>query len=62
MVYNGQDTLEATIKSIEKQSYKNIEYIVIDGGSKDLTLSLIQQYKHVITHWISEPDQAFTMP
>ncbi|MGQ1785240.1 glycosyltransferase family 2 protein [Saccharicrinis sp. GN24d3] len=57
VVYNGEPTLEATIKSIGKQSYKNIEYIVIDGFSKDLTVDIIKKYDEVITYWISEPDK-----
>lgn len=57
VVYNGATTLEATIKSIAQQSYKNIEYIIVDGNSTDTTLQIIKQYEGVIDKWISEPDR-----
>lgn len=57
VVYNGESTLEATIKSVANQSYTNIEYIIVDGNSKDSTLSIIKKHKQVITKWISEPDK-----
>ena len=55
--YNSAATLKDTILSVAKQSYKNIEYIIIDGGSKDATLEIIDQYKDTITTYISEPDK-----
>ncbi len=55
--YNAQDTLEQTIKSVINQSYQNIEYIIIDGGSKDDSLDIIRKYSNSITKWISEPDE-----
>ena len=55
--YNSANTLKDTILSVAKQSYKNIEYIIIDGGSKDATLEIIDQYKDTITTYISEPDK-----
>ena len=58
--YNSEKTIERTIKSVLNQSYKNYEYIIIDGGSKDKTNDIINQYKkefkNGITH-ISEPDK-----
>ena len=39
--YNSEKTIEKTLSSIENQTYSNIEYIIIDGGSSDRTLSLI---------------------
>ena len=54
--FNSSKTIEKTFKSIQCQSYKNIEYIVIDGGSNDGTLKIIEDYKSVITKYISEPD------
>ncbi len=55
--YNSAATLEKTIQSIASQSYSNIEYLVIDGDSKDSTLLIIEKYKLHISHWISEPDK-----
>ena len=57
VVYNGEKYLEQTIKSVINQTYKNIEYIIIDGGSTDGTLNIIKQYEEHITHWVSEPDK-----
>lgn len=56
IVFNGADLLEGTIKSVLGQSYPNIEYLLIDGGSNDGTLALIEQYDTQISQWISEPD------
>jgi len=56
IVYNGADTLQKTIDSIACQSYQNIEYIIVDGGSSDGTLDIIEANKKVIAKWISEPD------
>lgn len=55
--YNAADTLEQTIESVINQTYQNIEYIIVDGGSTDETLSIIRKYEHKITKWISEPDK-----
>jgi len=49
-------TIEDTIKSVLSQDYKNIEYIVVDGGSTDGTLDIINRYKKEIAKVISEPD------
>ena len=57
VVYNGAQTIEATIKSILDQSYKNIEYIIIDGNSSDGTQDIIKSYENSISKWISEPDK-----
>lgn len=55
--YNSLTTIEKTILSVENQSYKNIEYIIVDGNSNDGTLGIIQKHEDKITKWISEPDQ-----
>lgn len=56
VVYNGEQHIEKTIKSVIDQSYRNIEYIVIDGASADNTLAVIKQYESRINHLLSEPD------
>ncbi len=57
VVYNDVYNLERTIRSIRNQSYREIEYIIIDGGSTDGTVDVIQKNKDPISYWISEPDQ-----
>jgi glycosyltransferase involved in cell wall biosynthesis len=54
--YNSAKTIEKTFNSVANQTYKNIEYIVVDGGSKDETLELIQNHQSTITKYISEKD------
>jgi glycosyltransferase involved in cell wall biosynthesis len=56
IVLNGEKSLEKTNKSVLNQTYKNIEYIIIDGGSTDGTLDVVKKYDKKITYWISEPD------
>lgn len=53
---NAIDTIEKTLLSIYGQTYKDIEHIVIDGGSNDGTLALLSRYKDNISILISEPD------
>lgn len=57
VVFNGEKYLEDTIKSVIGQSYDNVEYIIVDGGSKDGTLDIIKKYDDVIDYWVSEPDK-----
>ncbi len=54
--YNAADLIESTIKSVLDQTYPNIEYIVIDGGSTDGTVDIILKYSDKISYWTSEPD------
>lgn len=56
ITFNAAQTLQRTIDSIKNQSYKNIEYIIIDGASTDETIDIIQRNADCITHWISEKD------
>ncbi|MCF0058312.1 glycosyltransferase family 2 protein [Dyadobacter sp. CY356] len=56
VVYNAIATLDNTLKSVINQSYPNIEYIIIDGGSTDGTLDLLDKYKEFIARVVSESD------
>jgi len=56
ITYNAEKVLERTIFSILNQTYKNIEYIIIDGASNDGTLIIVEKYKNDIDIIISEPD------
>lgn len=55
--YNSAKTIEQTIQSVLTQDYPQIEYIVIDGASKDGTQGIIQKYQSSITKTLSEPDR-----
>jgi glycosyltransferase involved in cell wall biosynthesis len=54
---NSEKTILNTLRSVQNQNYKNIEYIIIDGGSKDRTLDILAAEKHCITKLISEADE-----
>ncbi len=54
--FNSSETIEKTIQSVVSQNYKELEYIIIDGGSTDDTLKIIDKYKDDISVCISEPD------
>ncbi|MFT3846495.1 MAG: glycosyltransferase family 2 protein [Lacibacter sp.] len=56
VVYNRERTIERAIQSVLSQSYKDIEYIIIDGASKDNTISVVNQYKDRIHCIVSEKD------
>lgn len=57
IVYNNVRDIERTLRSVLGQTYSPIEYIVVDGGSTDGTLEIIQKYADRITKLISEPDE-----
>lgn len=58
--YNSGKTIERTIKSVLNQSFKDYEYIIVDGGSKDSTLDIVRKYEPLFEgrmKWNSEPDR-----
>ena len=55
--YNQGKYLEQTIQSVLNQTYNNIEYLVVDGGSTDNSVNIIKNYEEKISYWISEPDK-----
>lgn len=57
VVFNDANLIAETLRSVSEQTYGNIEYIVIDGGSTDGTVDIIREYKDSIDFWLSEPDQ-----
>ena len=57
VVYNGEKYIEQTIKSVLNQSFKNFEYIIIDGKSDDSTLNIINKYKNKIDIILSQKDK-----
>jgi putative colanic acid biosynthesis glycosyltransferase len=57
VVFNSAATIERTLQSVSDQTYDNFEYVVIDGGSSDGTIELIQKYTDAIDYWISEADR-----
>lgn len=52
--------LQETIESVLEQEYPNLEYIIIDGGSRDDSVSIIQKYQKDVAFWVSEPDKGQT--
>lgn len=60
ITFNSEKTLEETIKSVVSQNYDNLEYIIIDGCSKDKTLDIVRKYRDKISVVISEPDKGIS--
>lgn len=55
--YNNCDGLRKTIESVVNQTWRNFEYIIIDGGSTDGSLDVIKEFADQIDYWVSEPDK-----
>lgn len=55
--YNSEKHIKTAIESVINQTYPNIEYIVVDGASKDKTIEIIKSYGNKITKFVSEPDK-----
>ena len=58
--YNAADFIEQTIRSVIAQTYPNLEYIMIDGGSSDGTVDIIRQYESHLSYWHSQPDRGIS--
>ena len=57
VIYNAESTIEQTISSVIRQTYKNKEYVIIDGASTDGSVEIIRKYDRDISYWVSEADQ-----
>lgn len=57
VTYNASEYLERTIQSIVSQTYRNVEFLIIDGASTDGTQNIIRKYESYISYWISEADK-----
>ena len=60
ITFNSEKTLEDTIQSVVSQDYDNLEYLIIDGGSKDSTLDIVKKYQDKIAVVVSEPDKGIS--
>jgi glycosyltransferase involved in cell wall biosynthesis len=54
---NSAKEIESTARTIKQQNYPNFDWIIIDGGSTDGTLNILEEYKDLITVFVSEPDK-----
>ena len=55
--YNQSEFIEESIRSVLLQSYPNLEFMIMDGGSTDKTINIIKKYEEWITHWESKEDR-----
>lgn len=60
ITFNSEKTLEETIKSVVTQDYDNLEYLIIDGGSTDKTIEIVEKYRDRIAFVLSEPDRGIS--
>jgi glycosyltransferase involved in cell wall biosynthesis len=60
IVFNGEKHLQQTINSVAVQTYRKIEYIIVDGGSNDDTIKIIKDNVGIVTRWISEKDRGIS--
>lgn len=60
VVRNGAEYIEQTLRSVIEQSFENLEYIVVDGGSTDGTVDILKRYDDRISYWISEEDSGIS--
>jgi glycosyltransferase involved in cell wall biosynthesis len=60
VVFNGEKHFEQTIQSVLDQNYPSLQYIIIDGGSTDNSLSIIKKYEKDLYFWISEKDNGIS--
>ncbi len=60
VVLNNKSAFERAAESVFAQSFRPVEHIVIDGGSTDGTVDVIQRFADRITHWVSEPDRGIS--
>ena len=56
VTYNAEEQLQKTVNSVINQTYKNIEFIIIDGTSSDNTIEILKKFNASIDYWVSEPD------
>jgi len=60
VVYDDAEGLRRTVESVARQTYTDLEYIIIDGGSSDGTVDVIREQENVIDYWLSEPDKGIS--
>jgi len=60
IVFNGEKTIQRTIESVKEQTYSNIEYVIIDGGSTDKTIEIVKRNEANIAFWKSEKDKGIS--
>jgi glycosyltransferase involved in cell wall biosynthesis len=60
IVYNGEKHIEDAIRSVQRQNYPNLQYIIVDGGSTDNTLRIVQRFRDTVTDLISEKDEGIS--